>query len=114
MRNKSYGQYMDVSRSEIVGHNGTKYRVIIYGAYNAMGLIGTEMNGIAVLDEDTPCVIVDGIATTSSGMDTPTRTQLAYFKNMCLADYEQFRDMIVELGGDRYRGWLPAVEKAPA
>lgn len=108
MRAKRYGQYVDVSRSEIVGHNGTKYRVIIYGAIDAFGLIGPEFNGVAVLDEDAPRVIVDCMAETTHGHATPTRRQLELFKKLVLADYPEFHEIVSK--HEKYRGWLPEPE----
>lgn len=41
--------------------NPRKLRFFIYQAYNAMGLIGTENNGIAVVDENLKKVLCDQI-----------------------------------------------------
>ncbi|MBQ69661.1 hypothetical protein CL689_06340 [Candidatus Saccharibacteria bacterium] len=41
--------------------NGRTLRFISYSAYNAMGLIGTEKNGFAILDEDEKQVLVDEV-----------------------------------------------------
>ena len=35
------------------------FRLAIYGAFNAYGLIGPERNGIVILDEDERAVLCD-------------------------------------------------------
>jgi hypothetical protein len=49
---------MGISRDEKRG----RYRLALYNAYNACGLIGTEYNGIVVLDDKDRCVVVDNLA----------------------------------------------------
>ena len=51
------GPYMGVTRDEKRG----RYRLIKYNAYNAFGLIGTEYNGIAVLDDRLRAVLTDNL-----------------------------------------------------
>lgn len=52
---------MDITRDAIVSHpGGRKYRIVSYGYYNALGIIGA-MNGVAVLDEVNREVIADCI-----------------------------------------------------
>jgi hypothetical protein len=47
--------------------DGQVVRVITYQAYNAMGLIGSEYNGVAVLLEEPPRVLTDGLKRSASG-----------------------------------------------
>lgn len=70
------------------------FRILLYGAYNAMGLIGPEMNGIAVLDEDNKCVLTDGLAREESGYFGPSRSQIKYFNELVESDWETFRTTI--------------------
>ena len=56
----SVGQYTMVAKDQSLKFGNRSFRVLLYGAYNAMGLIGTEKNGIAVLDEDRRQVVLDG------------------------------------------------------
>ena len=44
-----------------------KFRIIVYQAYNAYGLIGPEMNGVAILDDDSRRVLCDGICKQQTG-----------------------------------------------
>lgn len=56
------GPFMGVTLDKTVEFEGHgKFRVIMYRAYNAHGLIGTENNGVAVLDEDQMDVVCDMI-----------------------------------------------------
>jgi hypothetical protein len=56
------GPFEGVGRDEKRMVGDDEYRIIQYSAYNAMGLIGTERNGIAVLSETRRQVICDEIA----------------------------------------------------
>ena len=55
--------FMGVEFDQTVGN----FRVITYQAYNAMGLIGPEKNGIAVLNETEQNVLLDEYCKQSSG-----------------------------------------------
>jgi hypothetical protein len=58
---------------------GATYVILIYGAYNAMGLIGSESNGIAILNETLKQVVTDQIACADSGWFGATKNQLREF-----------------------------------
>lgn len=76
-----------------------KFRVMIYAAYNAMGLIGPEMNGVAVAQElDKFNVIFDGGAQADSGYFGASTGQLKLFDDLMAADWEQFRAIVNEQG----------------
>lgn len=51
------GPYMGILRDEKRG----RYRLALYCAYNAGGLIGSEYNGIVVLDDKDRCVVADNL-----------------------------------------------------
>lgn len=71
------GPYMGVVKDETRQFkDGPKLRFIMYRAYNAMGLIGSECNGIVVLNEDKMNVVADEIAKADSGYSMPTQVQL--------------------------------------
>ncbi len=66
--NPKVGPYMGIQADEVKTlDDGRRFRIILYGAYNAMGLIGSECNGIAILDEDQRLVLCDGIAQMDTG-----------------------------------------------
>jgi hypothetical protein len=79
----SVGQYTMVSRDQTLKFGERTFRVVLYGAYNAMGLIGTEHNGIAVLDEDRMGVVLDGHFRQDSGAYGPTRSQAEEWERIC-------------------------------
>lgn len=72
------GQYMGVSRDTKVGN----FRVILYAALNAFGMIGSEFNGIAVLDEKNKSIVCDGIAKESSGYSGPSNAQISVWESL--------------------------------
>ena len=98
------GQYMGIRGErtrEILGGK-TKLSIIIYSAYNALGLIGSEMNGIAVLDETNQAVVTDGIARADSGYNCPTKAQEAMLERMATCPEDELRGII--LSSPRFRG----------
>jgi len=86
----SVGQYTMVSRDESVKFGDRSFRVVLYGAYNAMGLIGTEHNGIAVLDEDRMQVVLDGHYPEESGAFGATEAQACEWRRICRLSSEEF------------------------
>ena len=56
-----------------------KFRFIVYQAYNAYGLIGSECNGVAILDEDKLQVVCDEISKQGTGWCgiSPKQVQMA-------------------------------------
>ena len=59
--------------------NGRSFRFVVYGAYNAFGLIGSEKNGVAILDNDALTVVVDELEQGASGYYGPSAEQKALF-----------------------------------
>lgn len=86
----SVGPFTFVSCDEkrIVGAD--EYRVVLYGAYNAGGLIGPERNGIAVLSESLKAVICDEIACEGTGYFGPSKKQIAEFEKLMTCSPEEF------------------------
>ena len=52
------------------------FRVIVYAAYDAMGLVGAECNGVAILDDDQKRVLCDEVAKAESGYYGASQKQL--------------------------------------
>lgn len=92
---KQIGPFVGVSAEKILdfGSHG-KFRVILYGAYNAFGLIGPESNGIAVLDEVKRDVITDEIEKISSGYFGPGSNQIETFKRILKMNFEEFASLV--------------------
>ena len=100
------GPYVGVTRDRVIkfkaGRKNRSFRVIVFGAYNAFGLIGPEFNGLAVLDEDERSVLCDRIACESSGYFGPSRAQLAEFDRLAGLDWPSFREFINSHERSRY------------
>jgi len=92
--NQNIGPYTSVSceiKRTFKGHG--EYRIAIYGAYNAYGLIGPEKNGLVVLDETKRAVLCDEIEKADSGYFGPTKGQyeaMAAFKAMKWPEFREF------------------------
>lgn len=86
----SVGQYTMVHHDKTLKFGKRSFRVIVYGAYNAYGLIGTENNGIAVLDEDRMQVVLDGHCPQETGAYGPSNGQLVEWQRICRMDSAEF------------------------
>lgn len=87
------GPYLGVIEDKTRG----RYRLAIYQAYNAMGLIGTEYNGIVVLDNELMQVVADNI-----GVGTGARAQMELLRNLLQASPEVFAKTINDSSRSRY------------
>lgn len=75
IESKQVGPFMGV-RDDFQRQYGKRHlRIVSYQAYNAMGLIGPEQNGVAILDEDRRCVITDRLGQEDSGYFGVSRAQ---------------------------------------
>jgi hypothetical protein len=90
------------------GGKARTFIVLLHGAYNAMGLIGTECNGVAVLDKDRASVLADRLAPASSlgwyggSGGAPTAAQLEVFEAICSEPWAAFRTRINHSKRNRY------------
>lgn len=75
------------------GETRTFY-VVLHMAYNAGGLIGTEANGVAVLDGDARDVLVASHGATASGYYGPTQVQIDEWDRVCRMTYAQLREFV--------------------
>lgn len=97
--NSRVGPYVGVSRD----FNRGRYRILIYGAFDAYGLIGTECNGIAVLDNEDRLVVADELGRSpEGGWFGPTEEQrhLAEWLRLCPPD--KFAEYINSSGRNRH------------
>lgn len=74
---------------DLGGGGKRTFKVVIAGAYDA-GIIGPELNGIAVLDEDTNQVVLDRHRTIDSGYHGPSKEQKAEFDRIMALDWKAF------------------------
>lgn len=82
------------------------YRLILYGAYNAMGLIGSEHNGIALLDNKRREVIADRVVEESSGWGGASIRQLRMahkLARLMIEDRQGFAAVMNKLCAGRLR-----------
>lgn len=79
------------------------FRIITYQAYNAFGLIGSECNGVAVLDENGQQVLCDQIEQQSTGWFGANEKQIAQATKLCEMDWPTFREFINNHPRTRYR-----------
>lgn len=90
---KRVGPFVGVCADQVrTFPNGRSFRVLVYGAYDAFGLIGPEKNGIAVLDEDNRSVLCDELGIAPSGYHGPSAEQMALFHRMTSAEFS-FADL---------------------
>lgn len=82
--------------------NGDQYRIIVYGAYNAMGLVGTEKNGIAILDQQRMAVLSDEISPAPSGYDTPSTNQINLVQALMDLSDDDFKTFVNKQRHTRY------------
>jgi hypothetical protein len=73
--------------------DGESFLVVLYGAWNAGGLIGTEHNGIAVLEEDYGLVALMDHFADQSYMKASDR-QRGEYARICGMDVGQFRALL--------------------
>jgi hypothetical protein len=106
--NRSVGPYTGISYDQPLQFEtveGTrKFWVLLYGAYNAMGLIGSECNGIAILDEDKKAVLLDEFARISSGWFGPSRSQVLAYLGILELEWDEFKSFVN--GCERRRYYL--------
>ena len=86
------GPFMGVQNQKKVTYkNNRTLLFVLYAAYNACGLIGSEFNGIAILDEDNKCVICDNLAREDSGYFGATSKQVKEFERITNLQWEDVR-----------------------
>ena len=101
--------YMGVTRDEKRGD----FRIIIYAAYNAMGLIGSEGNGIAIFDDLQRRVLADELGCETSGYFGPSARQIQIFERLLACTPKEFCDYVNKSGRNRWIVKPADVSKAP-
>jgi hypothetical protein len=76
-------------RREKVVYNQT-FVLFVYGAYNAMGLIGTECNGIAVLNKTLLQVVLDEHTRCTANMGEASNHQLEELDRIAALEPAEF------------------------
>lgn len=106
------GPYMGISANSRIDFPEVElsFQVVVYGAFNAMGLIGSEGNGIAIFEITRGYVVLDEHCKTSSGWYGPTRTQLEEFNRIAGLEWEDFRAFV---SGHKRSRWAYGPEGVP-
>lgn len=94
----SVGPYTFVSADVTRG----RYRLVVYGAFNAFGLIGSEKNGIAVLDNEDRCVVADELFIADSGYFGPSKAQAEGLRRLLTCSPTDFCNIINSSGRNRH------------
>ncbi len=84
------GPYTMIRRNETIAFGNRKFILLLYGAYNAMGLIGSECNGIAVLDENLRLVVLDEHCKEASGYFGASERQTKEFDRLKALSADEF------------------------
>lgn len=82
-----YGVYQKVFGKD-------SFFVIAYGALNAMGLIGWEKNGLAILWANKGKVLITEHCQNGHGLGRVTSTQIQAYDAICEMDRDSFRDFV--------------------
>lgn len=96
------GPFEGVTGDKIREVGQEKYRILLYGAYNAMGLVGSERNGIAVLSEDRSNVVCDELCCEPEKGSGATANQTEMFNKLLNCSETEFRTIINESARRRY------------
>ncbi len=76
------GPYMAIRRGTDRVVKGVQYAIFIAGAYNAMGLVGFERNGVVVLNLTHKTVVADSHMQAATGHDGATEEQVSEFNRL--------------------------------
>ena len=96
------GPFEGVTRDQVREVGNEKYRILLYAAYNAMGLVGHESNGIAVLSEDRDNVVCDELGCEPGGGDGASARQQALYDTLLTSSEAQFRETLNASSRSRY------------
>ena len=89
------GPYRGVSRDEILEFpEGRTFRLLLYGAYDSLGLIGSELNGLAILDEDKKAGLLDNLYVEDTGWYGPSLAQTNAFERVLAMPWLEFKAMV--------------------
>jgi hypothetical protein len=89
------GQYVGVTHDKIRKFKGKHdYRIMLYNVKSAYGLIGTEYNGIAIVDETEKTVICDGIMQGISGCYWSNGKQIVAWQAIVRMPFSQFKAFV--------------------
>ena len=81
-------------RDTMIFPNGRNFEIVIYGAYDAFGLIGPENNGIVILDNDNLRVVLDRHFEIQTGYFGSSENQVKEYLKIAAMNWEQFVEFV--------------------
>lgn len=84
------------------GANG-QFRIGTYQAFNAMGLIGSEQNGVVILQDDKRRVVLDRHYEINTGYFGASKQQLNEATRISQLNWEDFQDFVNNHPRHRYK-----------
>lgn len=101
-----YGAGGKVAKTFETGGAPRSFTLVLYGAEDH-GIIGSELNGIAVLDDDNMQVLLKRHVQEASGFSGPSARQRAEFERIRAMDWTAFTDFV--RGSSLYQGGMPDI-----
>lgn len=103
--------YADGFRKDLTFDGGRSMILVAASAYNAGGMIGSEYNGLVVIDSDNNSIVLEKHLLESSGSAGPSRRQAAEFER--IAGMTQWRDFAAWLKSTPgFKGGVPDIDEA--
>jgi len=91
---KTIYPYMGVEYERDLTFGKRSFKIITYQAYNALGLIGSECNGLAVFDNNKKQVVADQIHQIGTGWFGASPEQIAVFGKVINMDWPAFQKWV--------------------
>lgn len=91
---KRHGQFVGVSHKHEFQHGDQQFTLLIYGALDVFGLIGSEYNGLVLINETTKKVMQREMFRESTGYFGPSANQRRRFRQMQDWSPEQWTEFL--------------------
>ena len=91
---RNVGQYTGAEHLAELTFGKQRFKLCTYQAYNAMGLIGSEFNGIAILDDLHRKVVLDGHLQAGSGWNGVRPAVVQEFYRIAKMSWPEFREFV--------------------
>jgi len=102
------GPFHRVSRQREVGHGiHGRYRVVLYGAYNAFGPVDPKRNGVAILIEPRDgargAVVVDELGQEAIDLPVPSDKQIELYESIIALPWKLFQALVNRSDRKRFK-----------
>jgi hypothetical protein len=98
---RTVGQFVSVTHDALIDHRGSGgglYRVLLAGGRNVYGLIGFDLNGIAILDEVQRVVRCSELGRDITGYNGPTQAQIEMWAAIVRMPRAQLEGLLATCG----------------